>query len=365
MPFRLIIATSASFADYPMFRDKLDHLLQNKQEVEICSGFSLAGDTLTDTYSAERPVTVKKFDPGFRGMYRALVYAEAALFFHDGASAGITKYIQEARDCKLRVKVVTFVPNNVRTNLGTESTNTTEVIAMSPKTPIDVGNSGSAKLRIPPNPTTTLQQPYNPLNAAITAGKPRPRNQVVVDGEVLTAKTKAPRKKKAIPAGDSTWKARYQQAHKENFKQQFPHAHRDGHYIEPIYPKVRESNGMQTAIVNYLNWMGHRAKRINNMGRLVDGVDVTESGAKITAKKWIPSAAGRGQSDVSSTLWGKSVQLEIKAGNDKPSADQLKEQAKERKAGGIYEFIFSIEAFFELYDKLFTLYGSSINLFQT
>lgn len=335
--FRLIIASSSSFRDYPLFRDKLDHLLQNQGKVELCTGFSKAGDALAAQYAAERPVTINPFDPGFRGMYRALVYAEAALFFHDGASAGIKKYIEESRDCRLKVKVVTFeAPKFDGGKLRRED---------------------SSKLSPPPDGIvkrdTVKQGANNELDAAIPAGMPRKRGEIVVAGEILTVKPKAARKKKPQPAGDNTWKERYRQAHELNFQQLYPGAYRDGHYIEPNYPKVRETNGLQTAIVNYLNWCGHRAKRINNMGRQVDGVDVTESGAKLTVKKWIPSAAGKGQADISSTIWhGKSAQWEVKAGNDKPSAHQLKEQIKERKAGGIYEFIYSIEQFFLVYDRL-------------
>lgn len=332
-PFKLILATSASFGDYGLFRSKLDHLLQNQGEVELCTGFSKAGDALAAQYAAERPVSIKVFDPGFRGMYRALVYAEAALFYHDGVSAGISKYIQEARDCRLRVKVVTFEAEK----------GYIETIPPS---------NGSADRGVVKRDTPKQGTP-NELDAAIPTGRPRKRGEIVVAGEVLTVKPKATRKKKPQPAGDNTWKERYKAAHDLDFQEKYPSAFRDGHCTEPNYPKVRETNGLQSAIVIYLNYMGHRAKRINNMGRQVDGVDVTESGAKLTVKKWIPSAAGKGQADISSTIWhGKSAQFEVKAGNDKPSSYQLKEQTKERKAGGIYEFIYSIEQFFQVYDRL-------------
>jgi len=161
---------------------------------------------------------------------------------------------------------------------------------------------------------------------------------IVIDKEVVELPKPEKNKKKPRPPGDNTWKKRYQQAHEANFAAETPMAYKAGHYLEPNYPKVRESNGLQTAVVNYLNWKGHRAKRINNMGRQVNG-------------KWIKSAAGKGQADVGATIFGgKSTQLEVKTGADRPSPDQLKEQAKERKAGGIYEFVYSIEQFFQLYD---------------
>jgi hypothetical protein len=41
--------------------------------------------------------------------------------------------------------------------------------------------------------------------------------------------------------------------------------------------------------------------------------------------------------------------IEVKVGKDRPSQDQLKEQAKERAAGGLYEFCRTPEEFLELY----------------
>jgi hypothetical protein len=47
--------------------------------------------------------------------------------------------------------------------------------------------------------------------------------------------------------------------------------------------------------------------------------------------------------------------IEIKCGADKPRPEQLQEQERERKAGGIYEFISTPEQFLELYDKVVNL----------
>lgn len=44
--------------------------------------------------------------------------------------------------------------------------------------------------------------------------------------------------------------------------------------------------------------------------------------------------------------------FEVKIGNDKPSEHQLKEQDKERRAGGGYEFVKTIDEFLELFDKI-------------
>lgn len=139
-----------------------------------------------------------------------------------------------------------------------------------------------------------------------------------------------------------TNKQRYSAAHKIWFAQNYPVAFKDGFYAEPKMPVVTKANGLTTFICNYLNWLGHRATRINVSGRKV-------------GDKWIRSSTRKGTADISATIKGKSVMIEIKVGRDKPSPDQLKEQAKERAAGGIYEFVSSVDDFFMLYDNLLSL----------
>jgi hypothetical protein len=136
-----------------------------------------------------------------------------------------------------------------------------------------------------------------------------------------------------------TAKQRYQQAHEKWFKETYPTAYADGHYAPPKYPIITKANGLTLFCMNYTNFMGYRATRINTTGRQVGG-------------KWIKGTTRRGTADLSLTLKGKSVMIEIKIPPDKPSEHQLKEQAKERAAGGIYEFISTPEQFFELFDRV-------------
>jgi hypothetical protein len=68
--------------------------------------------------------------------------------------------------------------------------------------------------------------------------------------------------------------------------------------------------------------------------------------------KFIPSATRKGTADISATVKGKSVMIEIKVGADRPRPEQLAEQQRERQAGGIYEFVSTPEQFFLLFDKL-------------
>lgn len=137
-------------------------------------------------------------------------------------------------------------------------------------------------------------------------------------------------------------KLRYQQAHEKWFKHEYPSAYNDGYYCAPKMPPVGTANGLTTFIMNFIKWEGYRATRINVSGRQIKG-------------KWIPSSTRRGTADISATLRGKSVMIEIKVGRDKPRPEQLAEQERERNAGGVYEFIHNPDEFLELYDKLVSL----------
>lgn len=148
-----------------------------------------------------------------------------------------------------------------------------------------------------------------------------------------------------------TWRKRYEAAHRQYQEKVYPSATRDFGHLPTQYPDVRKSNGLTRMITNFINWSGYRATRINTQGRLLEKTEVTEAGNKFYSKKWITGTTRRGTADISSTIRGRSVMWEIKAGKDKPSEAQLEEQQREIAAGGQYYFVYTAEEFFELYDK--------------
>ena len=145
-----------------------------------------------------------------------------------------------------------------------------------------------------------------------------------------------PRKVNPKPAPMSQWcKERYCQAHERNFNQVAKDA---GHYFKPTMPDCNKSGGLQQVIIKFLLWNGHRATRISSAGRKI-------------GDKWIPGTTRKGTADISATIKGRSVMLEVKVNLDKPSSDQLREQELERRAGGVYEFVKTFEQFLVFYDK--------------
>ena len=134
---------------------------------------------------------------------------------------------------------------------------------------------------------------------------------------------------------------RYRDAHESWFKAEYPNTYKDGHYtgMEPEQPDVGTANGLQTFIVNYLDWNGGYGNRINTMGRQING-------------KWIKGSTKKGTGDVSGIVNGKAITFEVKIGRDKPSDKQLLQQSRIKRAGGEYFFVKTVQEFFEYYDGL-------------
>lgn len=150
------------------------------------------------------------------------------------------------------------------------------------------------------------------------------------------------------------YKQDYYNAHELFFAKKYPTAYNDGHYSRPSVPPIATANGLTKYIINFITWYGFRATRLNVSGRLIDGTEKTASGQILSKKKWIKSSTRRGTADISATINGKSVMMEIKVGKDKPSDYQLKEQSLERSAGGVYEFISTPDEFLKLFYSLVT-----------
>jgi hypothetical protein len=146
------------------------------------------------------------------------------------------------------------------------------------------------------------------------------------------------------------WRSRYTTAYRAYQDETAPSMVKDHGYIATTFLKTATANGLTQAICKFLLWSGHRATRINVTGFLEKGAETQPSGTVLTVNKWRKSSTRKGTADISATIRGRAVMIEIKVGRDRPSEAQLKEQALERKAGGVYEFIHTIEEFFTWYD---------------
>lgn len=112
-----------------------------------------------------------------------------------------------------------------------------------------------------------------------------------------------------------------------------------------MIPKVKfedkTANGLTTLVCAWINFHGGNARRVNTGG-------IYDRKRQIYRR----SGSTNGAADISATWHGKSLQIEIKAGKDRPREDQLKQQERERAAGGIYEFVHNFDEFLQIIKRI-------------
>ncbi len=117
----------------------------------------------------------------------------------------------------------------------------------------------------------------------------------------------------------------------------------------------RSANGLTRCILDFLNLSGHQAERINTMGRMLDNrktyTDVIGRTKTIGSTKYIPTTGTKGSADISATINGRSVKIEVKWGADRQSKDQKEYQEQIERAGGHYYIVKTFDSFFEWYNQ--------------
>lgn len=119
----------------------------------------------------------------------------------------------------------------------------------------------------------------------------------------------------------------------------------------------KTANGLTKCVIDYLTFSGYQAERISSGGRFIDNretyQDVIGRTKTIGSGKWIPGSTTKGTADISATVKGRSIKIEVKIGKDRQSEAQKKYQAQIEKAGGIYIIVKTFEDFLTWY-KQFT-----------
>lgn len=100
----------------------------------------------------------------------------------------------------------------------------------------------------------------------------------------------------------------------------------------PVKPKFRDdtSNSLTGCVIAWIEINGGQAERINSTGR-----QVNTNGRQ----KWIKGTGTTGTADVSATIEGRSVKIEVKCdatGDRNQSKEQIEYQEAIEKAGGVY-----------------------------
>ena len=115
----------------------------------------------------------------------------------------------------------------------------------------------------------------------------------------------------------------------------------------------RTANGLTRMIIKFLQLSGWQAERISVTGRLVDNrkvvTNVLGQRQQIGSAYYIPGTMTKGSADISATINGQSVKIEVKIGKDRQSKDQKAYQQEIEKAGGIYVIARTFQGFFDWY----------------
>lgn len=117
------------------------------------------------------------------------------------------------------------------------------------------------------------------------------------------------------------------------------------------------ANSLTKSIIFYINATGNQAERIGNQGQYREGAKIQVGTGEIAYTKQLPGKWTKGQgtkgtADISATINGKSVKIEVKYGRDKQSDVQKQYQQKIETAGGIYYIARDFDSFVEWYNTL-------------
>ena len=112
--YKVIIAGSRDFTDYPLLCSFADQTLAGMEDIEIVSGGARGADALGEQYARERGYALKVFPAEWKKWGAAAGpirngqmagYADALIAFWDGSSSGTRDMIRKAEEKGLRVHV--------------------------------------------------------------------------------------------------------------------------------------------------------------------------------------------------------------------------------------------------------------------
>ena len=128
-------------------------------------------------------------------------------------------------------------------------------------------------------------------------------------------------------------------------------------YLTGYQFEDKTANGLTKAIIAFLRIKGHQAERISTTGRLIDKTktftDVTGRSRTIGSIDWIKGAVTKGSADISATIAGRSVKIEVKIGSDRQNPAQKEYQKAIQTAFGIYFMARDFASFVSWYNLKF------------
>ena len=148
-------------------------------------------------------------------------------------------------------------------------------------------------------------------------------------------------------------KAKLQALEMELLKDKYPNM--PPSYIPKTDWKDNSANSLTKCVISWIQFMGGQAERISSQGQYREGAKI-QVGSGIMAHtkqlpgKWTPGQSTKGTADISATIRGRSVKIEIKQ-KDKQSEAQKQYQQAIENAGGVYIIVRDFDSFVEWYEQ--------------
>jgi hypothetical protein len=125
-------------------------------------------------------------------------------------------------------------------------------------------------------------------------------------------------------------------------------------YLEDLLTDWNDNsaNALTKCIIHFITYSGFQAERINTMGVYREGkkIQVGENTRQLKGK-YTPSTGTKGSADISATIRGRSVKIEVKYGKDKQSEVQKRYQESIEQAGGTYFIARNFDEFIIFYNN--------------
>ena len=110
----------------------------------------------------------------------------------------------------------------------------------------------------------------------------------------------------------------------------------------------KTSNGLTKAITSFIQFNGYQAERINTMGVAREN---KRTDGKVIGVTWTKGTTTAGSADISATIRGRSVKIEVKVGKDRQSDAQKRYQESIERAGGVYLIARDFDSFVQWFDE--------------
>ena len=110
----------------------------------------------------------------------------------------------------------------------------------------------------------------------------------------------------------------------------------------------KTANGLTKAITSFIQFNGYQAERINTMGTAREN---KRTDGKVIGVTWTKGTSTAGSADISATIRGRSVKIEVKVGKDRQSDAQKRYQESIERAGGVYMIARDFDTFVEWFDE--------------